>query len=139
MNKLKKYIVCEKEIGLEEQDSLAIIEAQNEGEAFELFIKKKGIYNKTFLCNLDMILMESFMINKREITKEYKEELLDYFEGNKEWYSCILDIYQGKGKRIYNEVTEELNYKISEDMLMFIYRKENLESMLVIDMNRHMI
>lgn len=139
MNKFKKYIICEKEIGLEEYDSWAIVEAKNKDEAFDLFIKKKGIYNKAFLCNLDMLLIDSFMINRDIITEEYRKELYDYFNGNKEWYNCILDICSGKEKRIYDQVMEKLDSRISEDMLIFIYKKENTERMLVLDKNYHII
>lgn len=136
MNKLKKYIICEKEIGLEECDSWAIVEAKSEGEAFDLFVKKKGIYNKAFLYSLDMLLIDSFISNRNKITEEYNKELFNYLEGNKEWHSCILDICNDKGKRIYDEGAEGLDPRISEDMLMFIYKKENKEVMLVLDIDK---
>ncbi len=139
MNKLKKYIICEKEIGLEEYDSWAILEAKSKEEAFDLFIKKKGIYNKSFLCSLDMLLVDSFILNRRRITEEYKKELFNYLEGNKEWHSCILDICNDKGKRIYDEGAEELDSRISEDLLMFIYKKENKDVMLVLDIDKKII
>ena len=139
MNKLKKYIICEKEIGLEEYDSWAIVESKNEEEAFDLFIKKKVICNKAFLCSLDMLLIDSFIINRNKTTDEYKKELFNYLEGNKEWHRCILDICNCKEKRIYDGETEELDSRISEHMLMFIYKKENTEVMLILDIDEKII
>lgn len=135
MNKFKKYIICENEIGLVEYDSWAIVEAKSKEEAFNLFIKNKGIYNKSFLCSLDMLLVDSFMLNRGEITENYKKELFNYLEGNKEWYNCILAICSDKEKRIYVEKTEELELGIPQDLLMFIYKKEKSEAMLVLDID----
>lgn len=76
-----------------------------------------------------------YIIIYREITENYKKELFNYLEGNKEWYNCILAICSDKEKRIYVEKTEELELGIPQDLLMFIYKKEKSEAMLVLDID----
>lgn len=134
MKELKKYLICNGEIDLNDLEQWGVVKAEDEEKSIDVFVRRKGIYNKKFLCDLDMILIDSFMISRGKITDEYKRELLDYFEGNEEYSKCILDIY-GEEQRIYDDVTGQIDLRISEDMLVFIYKKENIESIVSIDID----
>lgn len=124
---MKKYLVCSVGVGLEDEDSWAVVEAENEDRAVDIFIGKQIVKSPLFLEYLDSeIYGELVKLNNDNPIdikeKRYRKLVLDFFEGNEMFYNIFMDIYIENGA-LYDIDTGILNPRVTEELLVFIHNK----------------
>lgn len=134
---MKKYLVCSKDIPLLEDNELwAIVAAENEIEAKEIYIEKKGIKSNSFLSYLDNSIFEN--TNLQNNGSNNGNLLLKYLCGNMNYYNIINSIYD-EGKSLYDEYEKEIDLRVTDDLLVYLYKLRDESDLVAINIDKEIV